>query len=205
MKRDPKKISGLTLIDKILEFISMTPNSVDWNFEKLNNFPSKLIRLKQINVLLNIFIPENIYLDDLKTNIENVVNGTFIKSRNIKLYETVFKQMDNEIITKLEYRPEKIREWSNYDLLRNYSEIIRYKQILNELLDFNNGILEISYPYFYSVIMTTDTSKKLNSKNIDNFLNLVIDPSNRIFSKTKLTKEYNYPKKDVYDIDFEDF
>jgi len=53
--------------------------------------------------------------------------------------------------------------------------------------------------------MTDEISEKINTNAIDNFLSLTIDPLGRAIPKSKLVKDYNYPKEDVYDLDFEDW
>ncbi|QQS28712.1 MAG: hypothetical protein IPM47_17980 [Sphingobacteriales bacterium] len=65
--------------------------------------------------------------------------------------------------------------------------------------------INIRQPYFYAVIMTDEISEKINTNAIDNFLSLTIDPLGRAIPKSKLVKDYNYPKEDVYDLDFEDW
>jgi hypothetical protein len=51
MKTDPVEITAITLIDKVLEFTSMTPDTSSWTFEKLNKNESRLVRLRQIDSL----------------------------------------------------------------------------------------------------------------------------------------------------------
>ncbi|MDZ7615210.1 MAG: hypothetical protein U5K51_17055 [Flavobacteriaceae bacterium] len=107
----------------------------------------------------------------------------------------------DKIITESNYRPEKRDEWTLDELQHNYTDLIRFKRSSNKVLNQNSGIMEISYPYFYSVIMTNKISSKLNTKKIDAFLSMVIDPLGRTFSKEELVKAYNYPKENEFDVD----
>ncbi|MCZ2129670.1 MAG: hypothetical protein LC109_05320, partial [Bacteroidia bacterium] len=76
---------------------------------------------------------------------------------------------------------------------------------LNEILNFNDGIMEISYPYLYSYTLTNSISRKIIFKEIDLFLSLVIDPDNRNFSKEILVKANGYPDENVYHIDLDNW
>ena len=79
------------------------------------------------------------------------------------------------------------------------------KVVLLGQIDYIVGyrIMEISYKYFYSFIMTDQILSKLNSKKIDSFLSFVVDPLGRTFSISELVGKYNYPKEDVCDIDLD--
>jgi hypothetical protein len=50
-----KTYNGIDLLDKILEFVTMTPNEREWNYKSLNSNQPRQIRLKQINSLLKAF------------------------------------------------------------------------------------------------------------------------------------------------------
>lgn len=204
MKTDPIEITGITLIDKILEFVSMIPDPKIWTLKKLKDNESGFIRLQQIDVLLKLFVPEIHNPIDIRSNIESVLNGEFIQLRKTLQYDTVFNQMDKTILES-KYHPEKTNEWTTNELKFNYKKLIKYKTKLNEVLKFNDGIMEISYPYFYFVILTNDVRDNLQLKEIDKFVSLVVDPSERIIAKEQLIKEYNYPSEDIYDIELENW
>ena len=91
-----KIFNGVTLIDKILEFVAMTPNESEWNYKSLSGNKPRLIRLKRINSLLkafslttnkNIFEKASNYINpDVKADIKSILSGDFIKNRNIEEY-----------------------------------------------------------------------------------------------------------------------
>lgn len=204
MKHDPTEITGITLIEKLLEFTSMTTDSSSWTFEKLKDNESRLVRLRQIDCLLKIFVPEIYKSTDLKYSIENVLNGNFIRLRKDKEYSNLFVKMDN-LILKSKYPVQKQEEWTVYELEYNFKNLVNYKIKLNEILNFNDGIMEISYPYLYSYTLTNSISRKIIFKEIDLFLSLVIDPDNRNFSKEILVKANGYPDENVYHIDLDNW
>ena len=204
MKHDPTEITGITLIEKLLEFTSMTTDSSSWTFEKLKDNESRLVRLRQIDCLLKIFVPEIYKSTDLKYSIENVLNSNFIRLRKDKEYSNLFVKMDN-LILKSKYPVQKQEEWTVYELEYNFKNLVNYKIKLNEILNFNDGIMEISYPYLYSYTLTNSISRKIIFKEIDLFLSLVIDPDNRNFSKEILVKANGYPDENVYHIDLDNW
>jgi hypothetical protein len=49
LRTDPTHITGLTLIEKALEFVGMTPNKSEWTLEKQKNYLPGLVRFQQLN------------------------------------------------------------------------------------------------------------------------------------------------------------
>ena len=111
----------------------------------------------------------------------------------------------DKVITKSFDFLDKYKEWELQDLCFNYRDLVEYKIKLNMLLNFNAGIMEISYPFSFSPIISSDISENIKYDKLDKFLSTVIDPENRIFSRDQLIKDYNYPKEDVYDMELENF
>jgi hypothetical protein len=153
---------------------------------------------------LKLFVPEIYNKKDLKFSIESLLDGKFIRLRKETMYSSLFRKMD-KIILKSKHFTEQQNEWRNDELEFNYRNLIDYKIKINKVLNFNNGIMEISYPYLYSYEMTNSISHKIKTENLDAFLSLVIDPANECFAKEKLIQEYDYPKEDVYEVDFENW
>ena len=204
MKSEPIEITGITLLNKILEFKSNISDTTKWTLIDLQEDEIKLVRFKQIQCLTKLFVPEVYIPNDLTTSIDNILNGDFIKIREERIYKNLFLRMD-KVITKSFDFLEKYKEWEVHDLCFNYQNLVEYKIKLDLLLNFNAGIMEMSYPYCYSAIISSDISKNIKYDKLDNFLSAVIDPDNRIFSRDQLIKDYNYPKEDVYDMELENF
>jgi hypothetical protein len=202
LKTDVTQITALTILDKALEFESMTPEKSEWTLEKLKDNPPRLIRLQQLNVLLRLFLPESFNEYEIVSGLDSLLQGQFILLREFSKYDSLFETMDS-IITSSKHYPNKPNEWTLDELRHNYTDIIKFKKAINKVLNHNSGIMEISYPYLYSVTLIDQLLKKLDTKNIDEFLSLVIDPLGRTFDKAKLIQEYNYPTEDIYDIDLD--
>lgn len=202
MKTDPTQITAITLLDKALEFESMTFDRSDWDLEKLKDNPPRFVRLQQLMVLLKIFTPETFNDQNIASSINSLLNGDFIYQRDIMKYAELFKSMD-EVITSAKHFLKQQNEWDSSHLQDNFTNLIAFKRKVNKLLEHNHGIMEASYPYYYSIIMTSEISEKLNIKKMDEFLSLVIDPQKKCYEKDTLIREFNFPKDDVFDLDLE--
>lgn len=201
MKNEPAEITGITLIDKVLEFTSMAPDPSSWTFEEQQPNASRFLRLLQIECLLNLFFPGFYKPQELQYGIESILYGGFIRGRKSEDYKNLFHKMD-KVILKSKYDFKKEREWTVHELVFNYNTLLDYKRVLKRLLTFNHGTAEISYHYLYAYIKANSITDKINFKGIDEFLSNVIDPAKRTFSTATLMKEYNYPSDyDVYHID----
>ncbi len=200
MPRDPIEITGITLIEKVLEFVAMIPDSSNWVFNQMKLNSSYEIRYRQIDVLLNYFTPEIYNKQDLKISIKHFLQGDFIELRPLSVYKDILAEMDNTIQTGKITMPQQ-RPWLIGDITSNYCDLINFRKKLNRLLMQNNGIMEISYPYLFSVEITDQIIRNIDTKIMDKFLGLVIDPSGQMVTKERLVNDYNYPTEDVYEID----
>jgi hypothetical protein len=204
MRSEPIEITGITLLNKILEFRSNTSDETKWTLSDLQEDRIKLVRFKQIQCLIELFVPEVYQPNDLSLPIEKLLNGDFIRMRQEKLYKKLFLKMD-KVITSASDFFKKYKEWEVTELAFNYRELVEYKIKLNMVLNFNSGILEMSYPYSFSVIISEDISKSIKYNKMDDFLSSVIDPKKRIFYRDQLIKDHNYPREDVYDMELDNF
>jgi hypothetical protein len=87
----------------------------------------------------------------------------------------------------------------------NYQRSLEFKILANGLKELNSGIIEISYPYFYSYLMTKKIATKIDTSEVDSFLCSVIDPDNIVFSRKTLIASHGFPPEDVYDIHLENW
>jgi len=201
MKSDPIQITGLALIDKALEFESMTSDKSEWTLKKIKDNPPRFVRWQQLEVLLKYFTPELFHSGNIASGLENLLNGQFILLRDANKYENIFTNMDR-VITSI-HPIVKRNKWTLEELKYNYINLLRYKRSINNIINWHSGILEISYPYLYAVEMTERFSKSMDTKHIDEFLSLVVDPFGRTVSKNELISDFNYPKENPYNIDLD--
>jgi len=202
MNLDSLKLTGLILVEKAIEFKAMTPDPSQWSFEKQKNNEPRLVRLQQLKSLLKLFLPEIYKSTDLRGNIESIFNGNFILQRDVEIYDKLFIEM-GKLIGSSKYKNFESREWEREHLRYNYQDLLRYKTTIRKLIEFNSGIMENSYPYLYSLIVSNNTSEKIDTKNLDEFLWTAIDPNKRTYHKEQLIKNYNYPDRDLFDIDID--
>jgi hypothetical protein len=201
MQMDSIQITGLTLIVKALELKGMTSGKSDWAFDKQKNNPPRLIRLQQIEILLKYFTPEIFKTGDIASGLDDLLEGKFILLRDANKYKKLFTKMEN-IIT-LHHQIRKRREFSLNDLRDNYTNLLWFKQTVNNIFNWYSGVLLMGYPYLYSFSLIDEFSKKIETKHIDKFLSLVVDPLGRTITKDKLIQDFNYPAEDIYEVDMD--
>ncbi len=205
MKPEATNITSLTLIEKALDFISLTPDEEEWRFEQQADNLPRLIRLQQLQVLLTLFVPEVFAgSNDMASGLAGLLNGAFILERDEVRYQDLFATMDRAI-TASRYSPTKYSDWQLHELANNYERTFRFKKEISNVLTFNDGVMEMSYPYLYSFLLTKDILKQINLQEINRFLSLVIDPAGKTFTLETLIRDYNYPKENVTEIDFDNW
>ena len=206
MNADTRQITGITLIEKALDFMSLTSDKSKWTFEKQKDNPPRFMRLQQLNVLLKFFTPETFDSHNIALGLDNLINGEFILHREMGKYDIVFNNfndMNAEIYNMWPLHP-KIEKWDLWDLQVNYTRIFEFKRRVNTLIYFNSGFLEGSGGALYHLAPTENFIKKLDTTHIDNFLSLVIDPLGRTISSDKIIRNNIYPTDDeIYNVDCE--
>lgn len=209
-----KTYKGIDLIEKIIEFIEMTPNSSEWTYNSLKENEPRLIRLKQINSLISAFIFESKkdnfankikeLFSPQKVELQNILNGDFLEKRNFNEYSEFVllvnkdTQVSNFISKEIDFT----------DLKNVFLLFISYKKKLRQLLEFNSGWLSVSrITSFYSIQMTNSISSNLIGKytDLDDALEMLINPKNLSFTETELISNFNFPKENLEDIDSENW
>ena len=195
--------TAISLLETLHDFTSMTQKS-EWSFEAVKDNPPRLIRLKQINALISAFIPELEKEKTIRKRLEMVLSGNFIINRDDSVYIDLFAEMDNAI-KKSRFLIKKMDALRVHDLKDNYEELLEYKLLLTKILNYNKGIMEISYPYLYPLIINEKISKMIKIEQLDRFLELIIDPYKRTYTIEELMKQFDYPTEDLFDIDLDYF
>lgn len=198
-----EKYTAVDLLDTVIEFTQMTPEPEDWSFKRQKFNDPRFIRLQRILSLLWAFIPE-IKIKDERQAIEDFYSGNFVLSRQIQDYQKLINIMDNTILKVDSAYASKV-QISLDELQFNYGNLLSYYIKLNKLINHNDGIMEISYPFYFSYLVTKNISESLKSKarKLESILALFIDPFNQKFTMEELINNFDYPEEDLFDIDLD--
>jgi hypothetical protein len=202
MKKDPKKITAITMIEKLLDCISYMPEPEEWDFEVQKENPPRLIRLKQLSVMMKLFLPAYSKNRLLRENMSSLLSGEFIEQSGIDAYKDVCADMDR-MISAAKFRRQNYLNWEPRLIRNHYENVLRYRQKMEELLGFNAGIIETSYYYCYYSLLTDSVSDTINTKPLDDFLAAVIDPKKTVYLKKDLVLNDQYPPEDLNEVDMD--
>jgi len=193
-------------LDKYYEFKAMVPDYRNWNHKSLEYNEPRLYRLKELESLIIAF--------DIGTDLlQDFQNRKFLERRTLSDFEPIIKDIEkyalNDEYEKERYKSEMERaksvRWFEI-LIQNF---MRFSEEIRNILKFNSGVLEASTLIFrYSI---NKTQKLLNDidlkelKEIDKLLCKVLDPKSKIFTKSELIKNFNFPDVDLEAIDMENY
>ena len=206
--------SGIDLLNQVLEFTEMVPDSKQWTLSSVKSNPPRYIRLQQIQSLLNAFFsnstkknfPEKTR-DFLSGNPSITINsfliGEFIKLQSREDHALTFQFM-REFVEK--HVPGYItsEELHTAKLRFVFQKLVDYKRLLRQILEFNSGWIESgSVVAQFSIYLTASISKNLdgNYTQLDKVLELFINPKGLSFTEDELISKYNYPKQSLEEID----
>lgn len=203
MNNSPKH-TALHLLEKVIEFTTMTSDPVEWSYEEQKGNPPRFVRLKQIHSLMNAFSPELMPSKDIRQSIENFFVGNFLTNRPVEEYSDLAGKID-KAIQNSRFSGAQKKKLDVFDLRSNYCNLMDYYLKMKSLINHNNGMMEISYPYMFSYIVTDSVSEVIKSKveKISNLLVEFIDPMNHVYTEEEMVSLFNYPVVDLLEMDVE--
>lgn len=199
-----QKHTALHLLEKVIEFTTMTSDPVEWSYEEQQGNPPRFVRLKQIHSLMDAFIPELKPSKDIRRSIENFFVGNFLANRPVKEYVNLTEKID-QTIANSRYNGAYNEKLDVFDLRSNYCHLMDYYLKMKSLVNHNNGQMEVSYPFMFSYIITDSVSEILKSKVeiISTLLVEFIDPKNYAYTEDELITHFNYPVVDLMEMELE--
>ena len=195
-----KKYTAIDLLDKVFEFIAMTPES-QWSIDALKSNPPRFIRFQQIESLMNAFIEGKKKYSQL--TIQSFLAGNFIKIRTENDYNKTIQHI-KYFVKNSDGDTNETRDIRIEELIFIYLRLVDYKKMLQNIISFNRGWLEAgSIGVRFSIYLTDSISKSFveKSSELDMMLEQLINPKRLTFSEKELISKYNYPTEDLADID----
>lgn len=201
-------LNGSHLLEKVFEFIAMTPDEKDWDVAKLKTNKPRQVRLQQIEAMLVAF---GLYerkskgffgtASSLRTGIQSILSGDFISN----LDDATIVVID-DYVTKQLNDPFFDNKITGGQMRFIYQYLIKYRKQVYTLHTFNSGWLEASGKLTqYSIGLTNSITANLEGKTeeLDYLLELIINPNVYTFTEQELIEKYGYPDVDLLGIDFD--
>ena len=200
------EFTAIDLLDKVLEFTSMSPDSRSWNLDALQSNPPRLIRFLQIDSLLKAFFflgnnPSGIS----RISLESFLEGDFILDSDLSDYEETIQFIKNFMREETHDTSETSRiDLDELEFI--YSRLLSFKKQLRKITNFNSDVVEASsISARFSYLLTSSVSKSIAEKptKLDKTLEILINPKGLTFSAEELISKYHYPTEDLIDIDID--
>jgi hypothetical protein len=189
--RDPNKITGLTLLEKIIVFMNHSPDAAKCDFNEWYPTSPGHDQLKQISILCKIFTPECYDSENIKSIFDKVMYGSFILNRSMDTYNDLFTKMSNKINAGNPH-PNDI-EWDLFRLRIDFEKLYDFKIKLARITNESGIVMEMSPKYSFAYNLMKKVSRNINLMDINEHLSSIVDPTGRIFNLDQLVKEYDYP------------
>jgi len=210
-----KTYNGIDLLNKVLEFVAMTPNDREWNYKSLSHNKSRLIRFQQIKSLVNAFSlnierskyegTSNYFNPDLKAEIKSILKGDFLKGNKMEDYDEL-NNVVSQFLKQNNYNLDRPIKMTELNFI--YPKMVNFKSKLLELKDFNSGFLEANSSFtIFHIMLTNFISSNLinNSNDLDNVLELLINPKRKSFTEKELIEKFGFPSDDLNEIDIDNY
>ncbi|SOD81058.1 hypothetical protein [Spirosoma fluviale] len=206
MREDPTKLTGLDLLEKLLDLEAQAPDKEQWVLDHPKHYPPMQVRLKQLAVLVKVFIPELAELS-LKDSLEALLAGDFISDRNLQAYTPILAYMSSQQMKGGYQKGPRPKDPGDENVLSRlescYRRLVRFKRQAAAIKAFNQGVLEADWYMMYSVMLSDSVGKAIDLGEIDYFLGTIIDPERRHLSEVDLINTYGYPSEDLFDLDLD--
>nr|WP_294950074.1 hypothetical protein [uncultured Mucilaginibacter sp.] len=214
MSADIKKYSGIDLLDKIFEFIAMTPDSKEWNVTSLKSNPPRLIRFRQIEALLKAFFgnepkqnlfnkAKSLFIDEKKMSIQSFMKGDFIRKRTMAEYAGLSTYIQDFIKLEMNDLQQK-KEVRIEGLAFIFPQLVEFRKQVRSLLAFNSGWAAVSsITSQFSISLTSSISNNLTGRydKLDEVLEQFINPTGIQFTREELIAKFDFPTECLGGID----
>lgn len=200
----------IDFLDKFYEFKGMVPNSNEWNARSLKYNEPRFYRLKELESLMSAFEIGNDLQKDLQKDFQN---RNFLTNRSIDDFKAIIEDIEKYVVTKefekkrWEREAERLTDVNRFGML--IQSFMRFSEETRSLLRFNSGWLETgSVTSRYSIYKTQkllDNIDLSELNEIEALLGKLLDPKERVFTKSELIKNYNFPDVDLHSIDMENY
>ncbi|TCI92793.1 hypothetical protein [Tenacibaculum sp. M341] len=193
-------------LDKFYEFKGMVPNPNEWNARSLKYNEPRFYRFKELEALMRAFEIGKDLLKDFQ-------NRNFLNNRSIDDFQAIIDDIEKYVVTKefekkrWQREKERLTDVNRFGML--IQSFMRFSEETRNLLRFNSGWLETgSVTSRYSIYKTQkllDNIDLSELNEIEALLGKLLDPKERIFTKSELIKNYKFPDVDLHSIDMENY
>lgn len=192
-----KVITANDFFNKFFELKSLESDYSDWTISKQKSNEPRYYRLLQITAIIK-------YLGI--GSVQKFVSGKFLLKRDNAYYDNFLSGVRKYL--KLKYHRDIDFSFKKSDLCYAFNSLMNYREMLNQLVDHQSGVLEASEIYLWTYARISDANSYLmkSINYINDLLAQFINPRKKINIKIEvLIKKYKYPDVDLNSIDMENF
>ncbi|GHV10331.1 hypothetical protein FACS1894162_3850 [Bacteroidia bacterium] len=196
-----KRYTGIDLINKLLEFISLTPNTDNWFLDKQKSNPPRSILLRQILALMDAFEIEE--AQNEQKRLSQFIEGGFALDRkpedSVAFIDMLKKYVDENDI---QYN---FCMCLPHQMPKLFSQLFAYKRQVYKLLHFNSGCIAASGLYAFAIRLTNAQAHSIDTRDLDAVLECIVNPNVLSFTEEELIANYQYPSEKEYSNTFVDW
>lgn len=182
---------GQLLLDQLLDLTSYSPVIEDWNEGLFKDNPPRSIRLKRINSYLKAL--------NIDCNYATLFNGEFVKDTQCYSINKLIELYPEARNSDFTYGADQ-QDWEAF-----YKQLMKHVLLVDEVLNFNSGLLSASGLYGSLYIISSKTNnqirKAIGKEKI--ILTWLLNPEKVEMSIDELINKYDYPDVDLSEIDLE--
>jgi hypothetical protein len=188
-------ITALALLGEFFDLERLQPNFDEWTEERLANNPPRLFRLRRLIALFKAF--------QIAWNPRQFLAGEFIQPEQPR-YAALAKRIRENQSARFS-GPFTSRSFGDFYLREYFEILIEYRGRIESVLDFSNGVLEVSGFFLLAHLKAGDMNRVIieNLPLIDNILSELICPEGATFTVEQLIQNYGYPAVDLTELDIQ--
>lgn len=204
MREDPTELTGLDLLEKLLDLEENIPDRTQWSPDHSRHSLPQRVHLQQLAVLSAVFIPE-LAGRSLKERLENILHGDFFDYRAEETYRPLLadiaeRSREDRSSTSASRHDNRERGHDFSSLSFCYRLLVRFKKQVELVKSFNQGMLEVNRDMLYAYRQISLVGESIDLTEINRLLWTMIDPEQRVFSKAALIRDHGYPAEDLFDL-----
>jgi hypothetical protein len=186
---DERIITARTLLLKFLELRGLSSQLADWTEERFSENPPRLIRLRRLVAIFRAF--------DIPWDPASFVRGEFIQPEQPR-YAGLFSKLVAQM-------PKGLEPWQRHRLPEFFAMLFGYREKVNGVLEYFSGLYEATGLTLFAYLKGSQLNQVIQDKlgDIEDILVELISPEAATFTVEQLSKNFGYPKDDLFKIDLD--
>ncbi|GEM_PF-1967543 len=200
----PTTYRAIDFLLKFYDLKGLSPDVARWQLSSFADNPPRYHRLRELQALMRAF--------GLKGHPSEFSALHLVENRDIMDFQPILEDIKGYVRDSAHEKSNTSKDFKRLARTKEFyvmllQSFLRFSEEVRKLLEFNDGWQETSsIAGRYTIDKTSRLLKGIRLKELEEIETLIcslIDPCHRVYTKSELVENYDFPEEDLADIDLD--